>query len=367
MPSSNYFLKVVKDDEAPVWPVPEDELKIGSQDIGDGYTQYWAYPKSELIDPSQKPEAENLAVSYLSSKPAILIDQSSDLLDLILVNDGHAWAKTESSLANLEDNLSSILEFASNQFNIKVEHFMTTQKVSKEAEEKLDKIERGDSDKSESAEDLETKGNEGSLPSDSADTQTTGTLASRSEPKNDTLEADSFKNLTSSDPKSIFREDSGFEITAKKRSLPKTLFILALLIALLTGGFFFKDRLLSLLKSKPAENKAAEIIISTPSPTPSPTPAFDRSKYSLRVLNGTAKTGQAASLADKLKGLGWKIDSVGNATNSATPQTYIRAKENLPELVQTLIKDLSPDLVASQSSNIKTSDKADAEVVIGKK
>lgn len=350
---SNYFLRVVKDGEKPTWPVPDTELIVGSQELGRGFTQYWAYPKSDGIDAGIKPEAENLAASYLSSKPAVLIDQQEELLDLILVHDGHAWAKTESSLDNLEDNLSSILEFAKEEFNIKIEHFMTTQKVSREAEEKLDAIE----------------GNRPVEQKDSSDPATSVSGTPDQGTDNESEPVDSFKNLTSQNPKSVFRGDLAFEIARKGKSkLPRRLVFLTLILALAAGGWIYKDKFLSLFPLKPQSTSAPIITaIPTPAPDASPTPPFDRSRYNLRVLNGTTKTGAAATLSDKLKAIGWQVTITGNATDSATLRSYVRVKAEAMELAAALIQDLAPDLDATRSADIKADDRVDAEVVIGKK
>jgi hypothetical protein len=102
-------------------------------------------------------------------------------------------------------------------------------------------------------------------------------------------------------------------------------------------------------------------------PTPSPTPVpIDRSKYTVRVLNGTGKSGLAASVSAKLKDLGYKIDKTGNASN--TDQTTISAKRGDDELIKQLITDLTSDYKASSASAfLKPSDSADAEVIIGSK
>lgn len=142
------------------------------------------------------------------------------------------------------------------------------------------------------------------------------------------------------------------------------LIIVGLLILLLIGGATY------LIRGKFTE--APQV----PSPSPSletplivtsPAPSVDRSKYTLRVLNGTSKSGLAASAAAKLKDLGYKIDKTGNASDSATPQTLVRSKNTLAELVKQLIKDLSPDFDASAGAKLQDSDNVDAEIILGTK
>lgn len=105
----------------------------------------------------------------------------------------------------------------------------------------------------------------------------------------------------------------------------------------------------------------------TPVPTPTPEPEIDRTQFKIRVLNGTPKTGFASEIRDKLKAKGYQIDRVGNATNSAFPQTVIRLKESAASLSAQLIKDLAPDLEAQEGGILKANDAADAEIILGAK
>lgn len=105
----------------------------------------------------------------------------------------------------------------------------------------------------------------------------------------------------------------------------------------------------------------------TPAPTPTPEPELDRTQFKIRVLNGTPKTGFASAVRDKLKEKGYQIDRVGNATNSAFPQTTIRLKESAASLSAQLIKDLKPDLEAQEGTTLRANDAADAEIILGAK
>ncbi|MBI2021501.1 LytR C-terminal domain-containing protein [Candidatus Daviesbacteria bacterium] len=105
----------------------------------------------------------------------------------------------------------------------------------------------------------------------------------------------------------------------------------------------------------------------TPSPSPSLTPSVDRSKFKIRVLNGTTKSGLAASVSAKLKNLGYQTDKTSNATNSAFQKTVIKVKQAATSLIDQLVKDLAPDFDASGTSDLKDSDSADGEVILGQK
>lgn len=114
--------------------------------------------------------------------------------------------------------------------------------------------------------------------------------------------------------------------------------------------------------------------ISSPSPVPTPTPeppkeVSDRSQFTVRVLNGTTKSGWAGDILKKLKDAGFKTDRSGNATNSAFTQTIIRVKDSSDSaaLINTITKDLGSDFSPTSDTSLKSSDKADAEIVLGQK
>lgn len=115
-----------------------------------------------------------------------------------------------------------------------------------------------------------------------------------------------------------------------------------------------------------------EISSPTPLPTPEATPVTtieDRSHFTVRVLNGTTKTGWAGEILKKLKDAGFKTDRAGNATNSAFQQTVIRVKEGTQsaELINTVTQDLGSELSPISETTLKSNDKADIEVILGQK
>lgn len=147
------------------------------------------------------------------------------------------------------------------------------------------------------------------------------------------------------------------------------IFILALIgLGVIGGAVFFLKHPFSL----PGQNKQAVIVTTsspTPSPTQSPTPEpIDRSKFKIRVLNGTTKSGLAGTVSAKLKDLGYLTPEKGaNATNSAFPRTVVRVKGTNASLSAQLIKDLSSGYDAEASTPLKASDSVDAEVILGPK
>lgn len=414
---NRYYLQVLKKGETPKWPRPEDQLIIGSQDLDPNYTQYWAYHQDSSKTSDDLPPAEVVASENQTPKPAILVDQprpllkedEEDVLDLILVKDGHAFFYTSSSIATLKSNIENVLDEAVNKFNMTVEHFMTTSRVSEEVEKALDDLEDTEIEEAESVEEEKVEEDEEEAQDESPesseeekedDQSVQKDLGSyKSEPNIDpqmTVEPEK-EPEEDSGPKSLADledkpenqpqfEDSGPSIRhVNTQQLPSSgiylnqnrkvdnsasggsnklllLIPISLLLLAATSIFMFKDRLFSVVT-------APTTITPTPTPEPAiptPTPVqLDRSEFKVRVLNGTTTSGAAKALGDTLKEKGWSLDKVGNNSDQKVSKGYIRYKEDNKSASEVLINDLGSGYTASDSGYLKSTDTADLEVVIG--
>lgn len=140
------------------------------------------------------------------------------------------------------------------------------------------------------------------------------------------------------------------------------LFVLFLIGVGIVSGTVF------LLKNRSVKWQTTPTPASTtkPSSTPESTPlALNRSKYKVRVLNGTTTTGLAASVSAKLKDLGYQTDKFANATVSSFAQTVVRVKSSNSDLAKQLIQDLSYQFNATTSSQLIDSDTVDSEIILG--
>ncbi len=157
---------------------------------------------------------------------------------------------------------------------------------------------------------------------------------------------------------------SGLYSSQKSGPGKPLLLILGLIVLLAIGatGYLLRNKF---TKAEPSPTPTPEL--QAPAAEPSPTPSFDRSKFTIRVLNGTSTSGLAGSESAKLKDLGYKIGKTGNATSSSTPRTLVKVKASASGLLDALIKDLKPDYDASDGGALKDSDDVDGEVVLGSK
>lgn len=134
-------------------------------------------------------------------------------------------------------------------------------------------------------------------------------------------------------------------------------------LAVIGGTVYLLKSQFEGISSPPAPSATPEA-----SPTPIPSPSFDRAKYKIRVLNGTTKAGLAASVSAKLKDLGYQIDKTGNAPKQNYTTTEVKTKSATPDLSEQLVKDLPSEFSgASSSGELKDSDSADGEVILGTK
>lgn len=107
----------------------------------------------------------------------------------------------------------------------------------------------------------------------------------------------------------------------------------------------------------------------TPTRTPTPTKAATSATkgVTLRVLNGTTITGEAARARDFLQGLGYTVSSIGNAETQDYTKTEIRITASKEGSLATLKKDIETKYpVGTTSATLSTSEGVDAIVITGK-
>ncbi len=116
--------------------------------------------------------------------------------------------------------------------------------------------------------------------------------------------------------------------------------------------------------ASPTPAVVASPIISESSPSPDTN--LDKSKPSIRVLNGSGTAGKASAVKDFLEGLGYKVASIGNADSYDFEKSEVRFKEDFKQFEVVIVEDLSQKYSATASSDdLESSDSADIEVIVG--
>lgn len=176
-------------------------------------------------------------------------------------------------------------------------------------------------------------------------------------------------NMEGNDPNNFF---SQHQPQPAKRANKFHLLILVIIgivvigftVYILKGGF--GDIKIGTASPSPSPSATA-----TPeaTPTPTPEPEIERGEFTVRVLNGTSTSGLAGKIRDKMKELGYKTATPGNAADSDVAQTEIRVKEGSESatLYERLKLDLAPDYEAVEGEKLDDKVAYDAEVIIGAK
>jgi hypothetical protein len=98
-----------------------------------------------------------------------------------------------------------------------------------------------------------------------------------------------------------------------------------------------------------------------------PKPILKRSSLKIEVLNGSGAIGAAGKAEELLKSKGYKVVSVGNASNYNFAKTEIRLKPSKADYLPLLTKDLSDSYTVIKGASLKESSSYDVQVIIGKK
>lgn len=196
-------------------------------------------------------------------------------------------------------------------------------------------------------------------------------------------------------------EDSSFQAPVNQYNYsstempkkPRKFIYVVIFLIVLVGFFIIKGLFFGSSKQKETPTPTptpAEYQFPTDTPEISPTPAeeqakttvtpttktvnpvdsstgLDRSTLSVEVQNGSGVTGDAAKGSDTLKSFGYKVSSIGNASNENYENVTIQVKSTKVNFLALLKKDLGFSYtVGSTSADLDSSSTADALVIIGK-
>jgi len=110
-------------------------------------------------------------------------------------------------------------------------------------------------------------------------------------------------------------------------------------------------------------------------PQPSPTPTtvkteektyvFNRSDWSIEVLNGSTKAGAASKLAKDLETLGYKITKTGNADNKDYKNSSVALSTDIKKYKAVFLGDLDGKITLSETTETQKDSTASAQIIIG--
>lgn len=141
------------------------------------------------------------------------------------------------------------------------------------------------------------------------------------------------------------------------------------LVFIVGANYFLESKTFSLTDFQKMMSMEQPTPSAAPTKKPTPTPQVDLSAYTIKVLNGSGITGEAATLKDKLTAEGFKVGTTGNADASDYDKTEITVKKNVDEgyvtkLKEALEKEYKVSTPVRLSEN--ASQEADVTVTIGK-
>lgn len=133
---------------------------------------------------------------------------------------------------------------------------------------------------------------------------------------------------------------------------------------IVTFFLFLRQKKLDEIKQLEEANKPSPTAVVSPSPTQV---AVDVSAYTISVLNGSGKAGEAAKAKTLLVGEDYTVEIVGNASESTYDKTVIKVKKSVPSaFVDALKKSLEPSYVLDPIvAELADTKNTDVEIIIG--
>lgn len=156
--------------------------------------------------------------------------------------------------------------------------------------------------------------------------------------------------------------------TKQKSSNSKWLIIFIILLILGGAGVFFFTKSANQVVPTPTpsfnvtpiENKATATPVATKSPEP-----VKRDDVSIEIKNGTGITGEAKLLSDKLKALGYKDITAGNADKTDYTETVVTFSKTLSQTVQDEIKKELEGFYKEVSVKTSSTQSKDVSIITG--
>lgn len=111
--------------------------------------------------------------------------------------------------------------------------------------------------------------------------------------------------------------------------------------------------------------EVAEVKDQQPSEQPEQPSVFNRSEWSVEVLNGTRVAGAARKVADQLAGLGYHILRVANANRRDYASTELQVSSELIDQAEFIKTDLQEILKLTQPASELKEGEVSARIIVG--
>lgn len=138
---------------------------------------------------------------------------------------------------------------------------------------------------------------------------------------------------------------------------------IALVVIIAATGFV----LWMYFKNPPQKQTVTTPVIVEMEPSQKEKTSFDRSEWTLEVLNGSGVAGTAGKMAKKLEALGYTISKIGNAARQNYTSSEIFISPEFSDQSEQIIADLENILESATVSGELTEGTASARLVIGRR
>ena len=147
--------------------------------------------------------------------------------------------------------------------------------------------------------------------------------------------------------------------------------LVALFVVLLSGGVYVyvTGTQSQTLGETPLPTSTPPVAQESPEASASPTavPKADLAKYTVNILNGSGKIGEAGKVKTLIEKEGFKVGNTGNAASFDFEETVIQAKTDVPEAVVNQLTEAITGYVTSVGTALKESSTYDIVITVGSK
>lgn len=154
-------------------------------------------------------------------------------------------------------------------------------------------------------------------------------------------------------------------LVIKKKKPIFRLILIALGIGLISAGLVIGGSIILEKINSPIAEPTVPALKQTPTPTQKP--KVNPSNIKIKILNGSGIPGEAGKLADSLVSIGFDVLGTENADRFDYEKTEIHYKENEKQKADFIIENLKNYNTATPEASLNKDNKADIEIVIGKK